>query len=327
MNRLVYQQIHTSELIRYNIYAPRLKQELDNMDEQISGLVIGLLMGTADAIPGVSGGTVLLLFGQYDRTIQTAYSHLSETLMSTAKSFLAGKRQIKSTVSRTDTLFLLLLIVGVLIGLSLMISVLDHLITNYQRPLYGAFTGLIIGSAIVMTVRDINASLLTGALMLLGAGVSLLIQYFSLSIGHSLPIVFISGVAATASMVLPGLSGALVLLVLGQYQFIISTLHTGAAQLPSPSTHTIVSLLTFGIGGLLGVVVSIKLIRTVLKRNQTVLRSFLVGLVYGSVTAPINSAPEIAFTDTLVVVVSTACMLVVIGFFLLNRTRLFSLKI
>lgn len=290
------------------------------MDERISGLVVGLLMGIADAIPGVSGGTVLLLCGQYDRTVQTAYSHLSETVIPTAKSFLAGERQIKSTVNRTDTLFLLLLIGGVLSGLSLMIFVLEYLITQYQRPLYGAFTGLIIGSAVVMTVRDINTSFRAGSLLLVGAGISVLIQYFSLSIGHSLPLVFISGVAAATSLTLPGLSGALVLLVLGQYQFIIDTLHTGAAQLPTPAARTIVFLLTFGIGGLFGVVVSITVIRTVLERNRNTLLSFLTGLVYGSVTAPINSAPEIAFSDTLVIAVSIASMLVVLGTFLLSRT-------
>lgn len=288
------------------------------MNERLYAFTIGLLMGIADAVPGISGGTILFLSGQYDRVIEIANLRLSHILTLTAQFLFDGKQELDISID-SNTSFLLLLVCGVVSGLVCMLVVLDYLITNYQILLYGVFTGIILASAIAITRRDISINRLAILLVLLGACTSILIQYFSVSIGHSLGIIFISGIAATTSMVLPGLSGALVLLVLGQYEFIIDTLHASIANVTDLSKDTVLTTLMFGSGGIVGVIANIQIIHSVLERNRNAVLSFLIGLVYGSVTAPITSAPEVAVTDAGFLITAFVSFCIGIGFLILFK--------
>jgi putative membrane protein len=279
--------------------------------------LIGLCMGSADAVPGVSGGTVALIAGIYGRLVDAIAAVSVENLAALARAFLpAGSgvstARMRAVLDRMDALFVATLLAGVGTAVVAVGRLVEHAAASAPVLLYGLFFGLIGASALVLwraltmgTARRWLAALagfsvafaLSGGVRVLDAG------------GPA--VVFLAGTVAVSAMVLPGVSGSLLLLILGQYVPMYAALNDfldGLARAATGgSSPGLVdsggTVLLFLVGGTLGVLTVGRVIRRLLDTHREATLSFLVALVVGALRAPItelSGTHSVAWTaDTL----------------------------
>jgi putative membrane protein len=186
----------------------------------------GLAMGSADAIPGVSGGTIALITGIYTRLIDALTEITPVKIFELASSLLERDfSSSRETLIEMDILFLMVLASGVFSALLLVLNFMHGLLANYPVPTYGFFFGLIGLSAVVLYEEIDVTNRYRKLAAVAGFTVAFVASgYGAGSLGHSYTILFLSGMIAVSAMVLPGISGSLFLLMLGQYDFITGAL-------------------------------------------------------------------------------------------------------
>ncbi|NLA37870.1 MAG: DUF368 domain-containing protein, partial [Methanomicrobiales archaeon] len=182
----------------------------------------GLMMGACDIIPGVSGGTIALITGIYERLIGA----IGSIDFASAKHIFRGDfRALRDDLEKIDIPFLVVLLAGIGTAFFAMAGVISSLLANHAVATYSFFLGLIIASAVVLflEIRFFRAA--TIAYLVVGAGAGFLLAGIGhLNVGHSLPVIFFTGMVALCAMILPGISGAYMTLVLNQYEFMLAAL-------------------------------------------------------------------------------------------------------
>jgi len=176
-------------------------------------------MGAADAIPGVSGGTIALITGIYEKLILSINS-----FDFTAFGYLK-KLQLKELWIHIHGNFIFSLALGIGISLISLANLITYLISNHPIQLWSFFFGLILVSSIVVLKEIKQWSF--GTILALASGIIaaiVLTEITPASTTNALWFVFISGVIAICAMILPGISGAFILLILGKYEFIVGSL-------------------------------------------------------------------------------------------------------
>ena len=244
--------------------------------------VRGLLMGGADIIPGVSGGTVALILGIYERLV-AAISHFDLELLR-----LLSRRQWRAAAAHVDLRFLIALGCGVLTGIVSLASLMNRLLTDDEtRPLtLAAFFGLILASAVLVAKmirvkRNTDVPLLV-ILTVIGAIFAYWLtgQTPAAADEPSLLYVFLCGTVAICSMILPGISGAFILLILGMYEHItgilrkIKNLDAGGDEL--------LTVAVFSVGCAVGLITFSKFLRRLLVRHEPQTMAVLCGFMLGS---------------------------------------------
>ncbi len=181
----------------------------------------GFCMGAADVVPGVSGGTMALILGIYQRLLN-AIKAFDVALL---RELRAGRW--RGALAHTDFGFLLALGVGIVGAVAFFTRVvpLPELVTAQPVKVYGLFFGLVLASAIMLTLRT---GVRGGAdLASLAAGCALGLAVVT-AVPASTPdaawFVFLSGMIAICAMVLPGISGSFILLLLGKYSYVLGAI-------------------------------------------------------------------------------------------------------
>jgi putative membrane protein len=290
----------------------------------------GACMGAADAVPGVSGGTIALLTGIYQRLIAAITAIGPDRVLAVLAAPLPGRREEAIEAFRElDGFFLAALGAGVLTAVVTFSRVLEAAMHSYPIVTFGGFFGLIAASAWLLRTQ---MKLDTGTRRL--AAVTGLMVAFVLSgraegaLGHSYVVIFLAGSVAVSAMILPGISGSLILLLLGQYEFMISRLKqfvdgllalvSGEAGLP-PETATIVAFLAGGVFGLFTISHGVKV---ALSRWRTATMTFLVALVIGALRAPVEQAGRelsAGWTPTAIVAFLLASVVGAVAVLLIER--------
>ena len=229
----------------------------------------GVAMGAADLVPGVSGGTIALVTGIYDRFI----SAIASVGIDALRMVLSGK--IKDAWAHVDGNFLVAVGAGILSSVVALASLLNWLLLNYPLPLWALFCGLIMASAThLFYTSRIDWTGREYALWLTGAGVATVIglmQATQLPVG---PVsVFVAGAIAVSAMLLPGISGSFLLLIMGMYQPVIGAL----------VNIDLVTVGLFAMGCLCGLLVFSRLLRVLLARARRATMAILYGFLLGSV--------------------------------------------
>ncbi|HAS79888.1 MAG TPA: DUF368 domain-containing protein [Fusobacteriaceae bacterium] len=237
----------------------------------IKNIVSGALIGIANIIPGVSGGTVALLLGVYEK--------LTESI----GDFITSSREKKIKIFK----FLFQISIGVIIGILAFAKIIDLLYKNYKEGTSFLFLGLIIGSLpLVLTYRDNEKINKYGKLWFL-FGLLLMISFiflqsfysnektsndiYQLTIGYIIKLIF-SGALAGGAMVIPGISGSLLLVMLGEYYNILGFINN----------QMIIPIAFVGIGALIGIVGFAKIINKLLKAYRDNTLYFIIGLIVAS---------------------------------------------
>ena len=245
-------------------------------------VICGILMGSVDAVPGVSGGTVALVLGVYDELV-TAISHCDHRWLQ-----LVRQRAWRQASERIHLGFLLRLATGIAVGLIVALSLVNYLLSD---PLTRSFTlavffGMILASTILVArmIHWQSEQQQTDCLGLVLVGAALSYWLTTLhNANHaepSLQYLFGCGAIAICAMILPGISGAMVLLILGIYEHLSAiprALIGGTA-----TTSTLLEIGVFGIGCLLGLVAFSKLLRYLLAVHRPLTMSVLCGVMVGA---------------------------------------------
>ncbi len=238
--------------------------------ENLKLIIKGGIFGIANIIPGVSGGTMAVVLGIYERMIEAIGN------------FITNKLKRKSYL-----LFLLKIIIGAGISIIVFSWIMDYLLNNYRIYTYLFFIGLIAGSipAIYKTHPHMQFTIPAGITFICGAG---LIMFLALAFpdvtkSGALPEVitldllkvfklFIAGILSGGSMIVPGVSGSFILVLLGQYHYVIK----------SVKEFDVFPLIFLGAGIVLGIWAFAKLIDLLLKKYPKETMYFILGLVIAS---------------------------------------------
>jgi len=227
----------------------------------------GFCMGVADVIPGVSGGTIAFLFGIYEDFIAALKSINIEFL----KTLLKGR--IKEAFDLVAWRFLLCLLTGILTAVFTLAGVLSWLLSDHYVLTQSFFFGLILATGPIIIRRLKKPALwyiLPGCAS--AAGMYLIAGLVPVQTPNQEWILFLSGMLAICAMILPGISGAFILLLIGKYQVIIQAVHER-------------DLFTIGIvaaGCVVGILTFVRVLSWLLKRFHDLTLIILAGLVVGS---------------------------------------------
>ena len=241
----------------------------------VINVVRGFCMGAADTVPGVSGGTVALILGHYERLI-TAISHID--------SVLAGhliKREFRQAAAYVDFRFLAALAVGLLTGVVTLAGLMHWLLDHRMSQTLAVFFGLVVASAWVVAqyVQRWRGSRFAACLS--GAVVALAITMVPAGEGSmSLTFLFLASSIAICAMILPGISGAFVLLLLGVYHPVMGLIK-GAAK-GDFTAESLMQIGVFGLGCAFGLLAFSRLLHWLLRHHHDVTMAGLLGLMIGS---------------------------------------------
>jgi putative membrane protein len=227
----------------------------------------GFAMGTANVIPGVSGGTIALITGIFERLINSLKSFNLKALK------LLFKRDFKAFVLITDLKFLSVVLFGVLASIFSVAKLLSFLFENYPIFIWSYFFGLIIASIWLVgkTITKYNASVIL--FLILGTAIAASITILSPARENdSFFYLIICGVVAVCSMILPGISGSFVLVLMGNYELVLRSI----------TELNIVNLSAIAIGCAIGLPAFSHLLSWLYKKfkNQTI--AILTGFILGS---------------------------------------------
>ena len=229
----------------------------------------GVFMGIADAMPGISGGTIALLVGIYEELVNTI-SRLNLRIISEFKI-----RDFNSFWKKINGNFLITLILGISISLISFVKVSASLLENYPLFVWSFFLGLIFATIYVI-FKLINKWYLTNFIILFFCiFFSVYISSFTVDLTNeiSLLYIFMSGIIASSAMILPGISGSLVLVILGVYTYMIKSL----------DNLELVVIFTFIFGSLIGLLSFSKILKYLFKNYRDLTYTIMLGLVIGSI--------------------------------------------
>jgi len=302
---------------------PTLSGSVPPVREWARTFAIGICMGSADAVPGVSGGTIALIAGIYGRLIAMINALTPTRIVTflTALTPLNGGFDLRGALSifdEVDGWFGLALAVGVGTAVVLVTRAVHVLNESYPTLLFGFFFGLIAASAVVLLRELTVESAVQVAAGVVGFSIAFLLAGpVAFLESHALVVVFVAGAVAVSAMILPGISGSLLLVILGQYTFMSDTLSRFIdgllAAVTGGSTATLVEdavlVVTFIGGGLVGLFTVSRVVRRALDRNRRATMTFLVALVVGALRAPVQEVQsEVGFTTDVLVAFAGAAV-------------------
>lgn len=227
----------------------------------------GMAMGAADIVPGVSGGTIALLTGIYERLINGIKSVGPETVK------VLFKQGIAAAWKQIDGNFLLAVVLGIGTSILLFARIIHFLLENYPIPVWAGFLGLVV--ACIWFVGKQVESWNWQRIALLGLGVVVAAGIASASatqVEATPMILFACGALAICAMILPGISGSFIMLLLGVYGTIIGAI----------KSFDLAILSIFAAGCLLGIMAFSRVLSWVLARYHSGTMAILTGFMVGA---------------------------------------------
>ena len=229
-------------------------------------------MGTADIIPGISGGTIAFITG--------IYSQWLGAIVSINPIFVKNLLRLdwKSALAEIHLRFLLTLFLGIAVAILTTARVMHYFINNHAVLTWSLFFGLILASIFVVG-KEID-SWQGPTIFCAGAGGAesafLIVGMIPVTTPETWWFLVFSGIIVICAMVLPGLSGSFLLLILGKYEFVI-----GAIKNPFNFENLLVISL-FTAGGLIGIVSFSRILKFFLSHYRQVTMAFLTGVMIGA---------------------------------------------
>ncbi|MEO1616513.1 MAG: DUF368 domain-containing protein [Planctomycetota bacterium] len=236
----------------------------------------GFCMGAADTVPGVSGGTVALILGHYQRLVG-AISRVDRTFIA----HLLGRR-FTAAWDHLDGRFVVALGAGIGAGIVTLAGLMHWLLDHRLSETYAVFFGLILAS--IWIVKRYVPKWTPSTWVACGLGIAVAIGIGRLSQASesaSLPYLFLAGSVAICAMILPGISGAFVLLLFGVYHPITGMIKNTVKG--DVAAESLVQMSVFAVGCLFGLLAFSKVLRWLLEHQRGVTMAALIGLMIGSV--------------------------------------------
>lgn len=271
----------------------------------------GMVVGIANIIPGVSGGTMMVAMGLYDKLIHSI-THL--------------KSEFKESMK-----LLLPIFAGASLAIILLSRLFEFLLSNYPIPTNFAFCGLIAGSLPFIFKKVKGHSVTVGKLIpfFIFFGVVILMAVLGENSGASADVsfglvnvlkLFAVGVIAAATMVVPGVSGSMMLMLLGYYDTIIETINDFIDALiafnPDEILRVFGILIPFGLGIVIGIFAIAKLIEFIFKRAEIHAYYGIIGLILAS---PIAILMKTDWNNCSILLLVTGVITFIAGWFVASK--------
>lgn len=226
-------------------------------------------MGIADAIPGVSGGTIALLLGIYEELIHTISSLNFEQIL------YLRKNGFKSFWSKINGGFLFSLLLGIGVSLISFVKISAILLDKYPLFVWSFFLGLIIATVYVIYKLIEKLNFRNILFVLISIMATLLLSSFSTVEINNIGLLYIlfCGIIASSAMILPGISGSLILVILGVYTFLINALNN----------LDILIIIAFILGAIIGLLGFSRVLKYLFNNYRNITYSIMLGLVIGSI--------------------------------------------
>ncbi len=288
-------------------------------DYMIKNFIGGILIGIANIIPGVSGGTVIVILGLFDKVM--------ESISNLFKLKISLKERINSF------LFLCQIGVGLIIGLVGFAKILEFLFVKFEMQTLYLFTGLILASIPMLKKKEMEGKinpiyfvlgiLLIGTIAYLNPGESDNIVEIDtllntdLTLFYLLTLVLIGAISG-ATMIFPGISGSMVLLVIGKYHLFKGYI----ANVTSFNLNILIPLVFIAMGVGLGIIMSAKITNYLLKNFKQNTMSFIIGLIImSSIIILPTSGYNLINTLTSILMFIVGCILIILFDKLKNKKR------
>lgn len=227
----------------------------------------GVLMGAADIVPGVSGGTIAFITGIYDRLLG-AIRAFDLTLPG-----LLLRGRLAEAWRHVDGGFLLALVLGIATSILSLARLISWLLERHPIPLWAFFFGLILASALVLLRQVGGWTPARVALLALGAAAALTVALApAVALGGGMAGVFLAGFFAICAMILPGISGSFILVLLGMY----------APVLEAIRSLDLLFIAVFAAGAACGLMSFSRLLHWLLHRFHGAAMALLTGFLFGS---------------------------------------------
>jgi putative membrane protein len=229
----------------------------------------GVLMGAADIVPGVSGGTIAFITGIYERLLMSLQSIVPAFIR------LIKDRNFSCFWEKINGAFLITLFSGILLSVLIFAKLITYLLVAHPVPLWSFFFGLIVASVSIIgkqiSVWNIRLliSIVAGALIAYG-----LTQLSSATVEHSYLNAFLSGLIAICAMILPGISGSFILVMLGTYSFILGAI----------KDFDVLVLMIFASGCLIGLLSIANVLVWAFSHFRNMTLALLTGFMIGALT-------------------------------------------
>jgi len=240
---------------------------MGNMLRYVKTIVQGICIGSVDVVPGVSGGTIAFILEIYEELVNSIKSFD----LKFARLVISG--EIKEAAVHINLKFLLPLVSGIGLGIITFANMTLFLLKYYPIYIWSFFFGLIVASVVIffLKMRPLTVSRFL-SLIAGGLFIWLIIGLSPSSTPDTWWFLFLSGAIASCAMILPGTSGAFMLVLLGKYQFILEAL----------IAKDILTIITFSAGVFTGLLASAKLLSKLLKKYYFTMTAFMVGVIAGS---------------------------------------------
>ena len=238
------------------------------MNQYITNFLKGMGVGSANVIPGVSGGTIALITGIFERLINA----LKSFNLTAIKLFFTGK--FKEFAKHTDLWFLASVGSGVVVAILTIARIFEYLFDNYPIYLWSFFFGMILVSIyyVGITIEKFNLKVVIS--FIIGTVIALFIAFGTPAKENSnFLYLIICGAVATCSMILPGLSGSFVLVLMGNYQLIM---------IEAVNDLNLKILIPVVIGGVVGLLAFSHLLSWIFKNYRDITIAVLTGFILGS---------------------------------------------
>lgn len=246
-----------------------LIRKLHHKTKQYVRLVLtGFAMGTADLIPGVSGGTIAFLSGIYEELLYSIKIVTGEVLQ------LVLKGQIVKAWKAIPFGFLIPLVLGLFAAILTLANVLSYLLDTYPVFVWAFFFGLVLASVWVVLKRVVKWDVSDKISFVVSAVVAyIVVGAVPVETPNNLIFIFFSGMIAICAMILPGISGSFILLLLGKYSQILDAV----------TNRDILTLIVFMGGAIVGLALFARLLSWLFSKHHDISIAILAGFMLGSI--------------------------------------------
>ncbi|HLV69880.1 MAG TPA: DUF368 domain-containing protein [Xanthomarina sp.] len=227
----------------------------------------GVAMGAADAVPGVSGGTIALISGIYEELISTI-SNVNISLLKTLR-----QKGFKTFWNALNGNFIFALLIGILASFASFMRLAKYLIEEHPILIWSFFFGLIIASIFFVGKQIKKWNLATVLSFTIGAFAAYYVTTLPSMASNSNPLfLFLAGAIAICAMILPGISGSFILVILGAYKTLSDAIHDWDLK----------RIAIFGIGAVVGLLSFSRVLKWLFKHYHNTTLALLTGFIVGS---------------------------------------------
>lgn len=227
----------------------------------------GFVMGLADLVPGVSGGTVAFISGIYEELLQSIKTVSGETLR------LALRLRLREAIGSIPFRFLVPLVFGLFTAVLGLANLLSWLLRNHPVFVWAFFFGLVLASVFIVLKRVARWDLADIAGFALSTVAAfLIVGSVPVQTPNNLPMMFLSGMIAICAMILPGISGSFILVILGKYEQLLQAV----------TQRDVVTLVVFMVGAALGLSLFSRVLTWLFATHHDLSIAILAGFMLGS---------------------------------------------